>query len=272
MGEELKQKYSELFEIIKGTQKLAVAFSGGVDSALLLYAAKEALGDAVVAITVFTQSYPQHEVADAEKFLKQYGVKQLKINLDQLSIDGFRKNEADRCYHCKKALLASIIELAAGEGIGVVADGSNTDDDGDYRPGMRAIKELGVISPLKMAGLSKADIRELSKEFGLFTWDKPSYACLASRVPYGEEITTEKLVMIEQAEHILHGRGLKNVRVRHYGALAKIEVSQGDWMKVVVERQVLAEDFRAIGFTHTAIDLEPFASGSMNKDIAKKKE
>lgn len=269
MEKQLQQKYNKLLNHLRSAGSLAVAFSGGVDSAFLVYAAHEALKDKLLAITAVTQSYPRHEAADAAKILSQYGVRHVQITLNQLAVPGFRENGAERCYYCKYALFSKIKEAAQKQGISLVADGANTDDENDYRPGMRATEELGILSPLRSAGFSKQEIREASKELGIFTWNKPSYACLASRIPYGEEITAEKLAMIERAEQALIDMGFKEMRVRCHGKLARIEVAGSDFEKAVVHHKEIAAAVKNAGFLYAALDLEGFRSGSLN--IALKK-
>lgn len=269
MNGNLQEKYNKLLNILRSTGGLAVAFSGGVDSAFLVYAAHEALGGKLLAITAVTQSYPRHEAADAARILAQYGVKHEEITLDQLAIPGFCENGAQRCYYCKYALFSEIKAEAAKHGITAVADGANTDDENDYRPGMRATAELGILSPLRSAGFSKLDIREASKELGIFTWNKPSYACLASRIPYGEEITAEKLAMVERAEQALLDMGFKEMRVRCHGKLARIEVAENDFAKAAAQRKEISAAVKAAGFLYAALDLEGFRSGSLNAVLAK---
>ena len=270
MNEALQNKYDKLIDELKNCGSLAVAFSGGVDSAFLVYAAHEALGDNVLAVIAVTQSYPQHEAADAAKILKSYGVRHAQINVDQLAIPGFCENGAERCYYCKRALFGAIMAEANKRGITLVADGANTDDENDYRPGMRATAELGILSPLREAGFSKQDIRDISKELGIFTWNKPSYACLASRIPYGEEITAEKLAMVEKAEQELLDMGFKEMRVRCHGKLARIEVAENDFAKAAAQRKEISAAVKNAGFLYAALDLEGFRSGSLNAALENK--
>lgn len=270
MNGKLQEKYNKLLNILCSTGSLAVAFSGGVDSAFLVYAAHEALGGKLLAITAVTQSYPRHEEADAAKILQSYGVKHAQIELNQLVIPGFCENGAQRCYYCKYALFSEIKAEAAKHGITAVADGANTDDENDYRPGMRATAELGILSPLRSAGFSKQDIREASKELGIFTWNKPSYACLASRIPYGEEITAEKLAMVEKAEQALLDMGFKEMRVRCHGKLARIEVAENDFAKAAAQRKEISAAVKNAGFLYAALDLEGFRSGSLNAALENK--
>ncbi len=261
----LHQNYEKLKTILAGTDGVAVAFSGGVDSALLLYAAKEVLGEKAVAVTASIHSFPERELRDAVEFCRARGIRQIICRIDELEIEGFRENPPDRCYICKRALFTKMIGEAEKEGFSVVAEGSNTDDTGDYRPGARAIRELGVASPLREAGLSKQMIRDLSEEFGLPTWDKPSYACLATRFVYGETITVEKLRMVERAEDLLLGLGFRQMRVRIHGdSTARIEVPEKDIPELVARRDEIVPRFREIGFLYTAADLAGYRTGSMN--------
>ena len=268
---ELQTKRQKLTDILKATGGCAVAFSSGVDSTFLLAAAKEELGDRVLAVTVKAAWVPDREMDEAVRFCAERGIEHVILTADADEIEGFRENPPDRCYLCKTALFTRIRETAAEHSYVVVAEGSNTDDDGDYRPGMRAIRELGIASPLKEAGLSKAEIRELSREMELPTWKKPSAACLASRVPYGERVTDEKLRMVEEAEDFLTEIGFEQVRVRvHEGGVARIEVSP-DRRKDLVEPDRAAQihtRLREIGFSFIAADLMGYRTGSLNEGLA----
>ncbi|HEX3032319.1 MAG TPA: ATP-dependent sacrificial sulfur transferase LarE [Bacillota bacterium] len=265
--------YTEKLELLKenlrNMQSLVIAYSGGVDSTFLLKVAYEVLKEKVLAVTARSSTYPEREYREAVGFIQELGARHLVIVSEELDIDGFSKNPVNRCYYCKKELFTKIREIAVKNGIKYIADGSNVDDLRDYRPGMQAVQELEVVSPLREAGLTKEDIRILSKQMNLPTWDKPAFACLSSRFPYGQEITREKLEMVDKAEQFLLDEGFKQVRVRHHGEIARIEVSAAERSKFFDEElmdRVYAE-FRKIGFGYTALDLQGYRTGSMNETI-----
>lgn len=266
---ELQDKLEKLKKIIEGMGKLAVAYSGGVDSTLLLNVAHNVLKSNVIAITARSSTYPEREYREAVNFVEKLGIRHITIISEELDIEGFSGNPVNRCYFCKKELFTKIGEVAAQHGIKYIADGSNTDDLGDYRPGMTAIKELGIVSPLREAELSKDDIRILSREMNLPTWDKQPFACLASRFPYGQEITKDKLSMVDRAEQYLMDIGFKQVRVRHHGDIARIEVSAYERSRFYDEQLMdkVHDRLKEIGFKYIALDLRGYRTGSMNEVI-----
>ncbi|MDR3325122.1 MAG: ATP-dependent sacrificial sulfur transferase LarE [Spirochaetaceae bacterium] len=266
---EMMEKYERLLSIIRLANRAAVAFSGGVDSSLLCYAAVRALGEGALAITVVSPMLPKTEIACAQRMAALVGIAHVLIDEDEID-EEVAANPADRCYHCKKREFGAIARAAADRGVLTVFDGSNVDDEGDYRPGLRALSELKIASPLREAGLGKAEIRELSRRFDLPTWDKPAFACLASRIPYGEEINREKLARIEGAEAALRGAGFVQFRVRCHGDIARIEVAPEERRRFFDE--VLLDDvsgkIKALGFLYVAFELEGYRMGSLNRALA----
>jgi uncharacterized protein len=264
---ELKAKADRLRDSLRRCGSLLVAYSGGLDSTLLLKVAHDVLGDGVLAVTALSPTYPSSEHEAAVALAERLGVRLVAIETDELEIAGFADNPPERCYFCKAELFGALLEIARREGIAHVADGTNADDTGDYRPGMQAARELGVVSPLKEAGLTKDDIRALSKQLGLPTWDKPSAACLASRFPYGESITREKLAMVEAAEAYLHELGFRQVRVRHHETIARIEVGADEIERLAsaaVREQVVGR-LTEIGYHYVTLDCRGYRTGSMNE-------
>lgn len=263
----IRNKFQVLQEQLKALPGLAVAFSAGVDSTFLLQAAYEVLGDRVLAVTARSPLHPEREYREALAFVQKNGIPHRVIVSEELANEKFTENPPHRCYYCKRGLFAQIWETARICGIEHVADGSNLDDLQDYRPGRKALIELGVKSPLCEAGLAKDEIRVLSREMGLSTWDKPALACLATRFPYGERITREKLAIVDKAEQYLKDLGFKQVRVRRHGDTARIEVAPGERGKffdcALLDR--VEAKFKEFGFTYTALDLKGYRSGSMNE-------
>jgi uncharacterized protein len=267
---DLNNKYDILRKKIKSYGSLAVAFSGGLDSTFLLKVAFDVLGKKAIAITAHSATYPDREYKEASDFAAGLGIEHIVIIPEELEIEEFTANLPERCYFCKYELFTKIKQTAKDKGIEFVADGSNVDDQGDYRPGIKALESLGVLSPLKEAGMTKADIRALSKDMGLPTWDKPPFACLASRIPYGTRITKEKLEMVEKAEQYLLDMGFRQVRVRYHGEIARIEVSEEEMEKIFNKliMDKIYNEFRRIGFNYTALDLKGYRTGSMNEVLA----
>ncbi|MDR3207332.1 MAG: ATP-dependent sacrificial sulfur transferase LarE [Oscillospiraceae bacterium] len=265
----LYAKRDALADICRSLGGVAVAFSGGVDSTFLLKIAHDALGDKCVAVTARSCSFPARELNEAAAFCRAEGIAHVICDSEELDIEGFAQNPVNRCYLCKNELFTKIWEVARERGLAHVAEGSNVDDDGDYRPGLTAVREQGVQSPLRQAGLCKAEIRALSRELGLPTWDKQSFACLSSRFPYGESITPARLGMIDKAEQFLLDLGLRQVRVRWHGGLARIETDETGLARLMTpdNRRRVYERFRALGFTYAAADLLGYRTGSMNEQL-----
>ena len=262
----VNEKYENLKKYLRELGNVAVAFSSGVDSTFLLKVAHEVLGDKAIAITANSNLFPKRELHEAENFCASENILQVSFFVDELKIEGFENNPPNRCYICKKSLFTKIKELAAKNNISHVAEGSNMDDNGDYRPGLKAIDELEIKSPLRHAELYKAEIRELSKNLNLPTWEKPSFACLASRFVYGEKISHEKLSMVEQAEELLRSKNFKQFRVRIHGKLARIEILPNDFEKFMQKeiREEISDKLKKLGFDYVSLDLQGYRTGSMN--------
>lgn len=271
MNPETAKKLSSLKERLSRFGSATVALSGGTDSSFLASAAREALGDRAVAITVDSPFSARDDIRDAAAVAASLGLRHVVLKLDPLENDAVTSNTPDRCYHCKKLIFTAIREYADGKSIDAVLDGSNDDDTGDYRPGKRALRELGIVSPLLEAGLKKSEIRELAKERGLPLWDKPSSSCLAARIPYGDRISPEALAMIEAAEGALRSRGFRQVRVRHHGTLARIEVEPAEISRFAdpALRQDIIGAVKIAGYRYVSLDLEGYRSGSMNEVLDK---
>lgn len=262
----LQEKYQELKTYISNLGDLAVAFSSGVDSTFLLKTAHEVLGERVIAVTAKSCSFPERELNEAIQFCENEGIRHFIVDSEELDIEGFSSNPKNRCYLCKHELFEKIYKVAKEHGIKNIAEGSNLDDNGDYRPGLKAVAELGVYSPLRHAELNKEEIRELSRQLGLKTWDKQSFACLSSRFVYGETISKEKLTMVDKAEQLLLDLGFRQVRVRIHGTIARIEVLPDQLPELIAgpKRSTITAMFHQIGFSYVTLDLDGYRMGSMN--------
>ena len=262
----LIEKREQLASIITGFDSLIVAFSGGVDSTFLLAIAHKLLKKNVVAISATSPIHPSREIEYAKKITDNLGIKHILFKSREINHSGFMANKKDRCYICKKLLFEDILKIASDMGIASIAHGANLDDLDDFRPGLLAAKEMSVVAPLIDAGLSKDDIRSLSKDINLSTWDKPAMACLATRIPYGTPLTQKALYVIEQAENVIIDLGFKTCRVRCHGNVARIEIDSVDFKKILNEkiRLVINNKLKALGFSYVALDMEGYVSGSLN--------
>ncbi|KEJ03832.1 ATP-dependent sacrificial sulfur transferase LarE [Clostridium botulinum] len=263
----INDKYNNLINYLKDLKSVAVAFSGGVDSTLLLKAAKEALGDNAISITIVSPYIPKWEIREARELVDKIGIKSYFVEVPML--EEIRSNPEDRCYICKKSVFNKIKDLAREKGIKYIVDGTNADDTKDYRPGMRALKELDVKSPLLDNSINKEEIRVLSKELQLDTWDKPAYACLLSRIPYNQKIKEKDLDRIEKAEVYIMKLGFRAVRVRSHGNLARIEVPQKERVKLFNEDILdkISKELKKLGFKYVTVDIEGYKMGSLNAEI-----
>ena len=266
---EIERKWNNLRSLLAEMNGAVLAYSGGVDSSLLLKAASDVLHDRLIAVLAISETYPPTELQPATAFADSQGVTLQVLHTTELESGEFARNTPDRCYHCKKELFAKLFEVAASNGLRHVLDGSNTDDLNDHRPGRRAAAEFGVRSPLVEADFSKQDIRECSRRLGLPTWNKPSLACLSSRIPYGTRITREALRVIQSAEEYLHGLGFRQVRVRHHGDLARIELDPADFPRLRVNgaTEHITKALKALGYRYVCLDLEGYRTGSMNEGL-----
>ncbi len=263
----MHQKLVHLHQILQEMKSVLIAFSGGVDSSFLLRVARDALGDSASALTALSPTYPEHELQAARQFAAELGVSHILVESNELKIENFAQNDTRRCYYCKSELFSILRKEATRRGIKSLCDGSNVDDMGDFRPGMEAAREQGVRHPLIEAGLSKEEIRELSRELGLATHQKGSMACLSSRFPYGTEITESRVRQVARCEELLRTMGYDPYRVRYHGEVARIEISRFDFDKLLQDKQLqrVIETFKQAGFVYVTLDLEGFRSGSMNE-------
>ena len=268
---DINEKFEKLKNYLSSLESVVVAFSSGVDSTFLLKTAHDVLGDKVIDVTAESCSFPKRELNEAKLFCQKEGIKHIVVESEELEIDGFCKNPVNRCYLCKKELFEKITEIAKENNIKNIVEGSNIDDYGDYWPGLQAVSELNIKSPLRYAELNKNEIRELSKKLELNTWDKQSFACLSSRFVYGEEITKEKLSMVDKAEQLLLDLGFHQLRVRIHGTIARIEVLPDEFPKLIEEKNRLkiVTEFEKYGFTYISMDLKGYRTGSMNETLKK---
>ncbi len=265
-----EERLRELEGIVAPHGSALVAFSGGVDSSLALAVAARALPQGkVLAVTSNNETYLPSELEGAKSFALSLGVEHLVVNTRELDDPNYASNPANRCYFCKSTLYSDLKTLAEERGFGCVVDGANKDDEGDYRPGRKAAKELGVVSPLSVAGLTKAEVRGLARYLGLPVWDKPALACLSSRFPYGEEITPAKLAQVARAEEFMRSRGFRQVRVRHHGEIARLEVGAAELERAFEEREAISAELLDAGFLYVTLDLAGYKPGSLNAALKK---
>jgi len=263
----LLRKEKHLNEILLSLEKIIVAFSGGVDSTYLLVKAKQMLGENVTAVLAASETFPDREYDAGADFAKKNGIRLIETRIYELTNESFTSNSPDRCYHCKAGLFSKLNDIAKENNISFIVDGSNSDDLLDYRPGIKAKEEQGVRSPLQEARLTKEEIRILSKNLGLPTWDKPSFACLSSRIPYGAPITQSKIDQLDRSEEFLLKLGFKQVRVRHHGEMARIEVEPDEMKMVLKHRGAIYAALQGLGFTYITMDIQGYRTGSMNEAI-----
>jgi len=261
----LKNRLEELEAMVAPYGSALVAFSGGVDSSLALAVTARALPkECVLAITSNNETYLPSELERAEALARSLGVKHLVVNTRELDDPNYAKNPTNRCYFCKSTLYSDLAKIAEEKDFRCVIDGANKDDEGDHRPGRKAARELKVVSPLALVGMGKAEVRELAKYLGLPTWDKPALACLSSRFPYGQEITPKKLEQVAKAEEFLRSRGYEQVRVRHHGEIARLEVGPKELSRAFADKEEISAELKGVGFLYVALDLEGYRSGSLN--------
>jgi pyridinium-3,5-biscarboxylic acid mononucleotide sulfurtransferase len=266
---QLSSKLKSLEKILSDMQSVLIAYSGGTDSTFLLKIATTVLGDKAIAVTASSETYTPQELREAKKNAEAIGAQHIIVHTDELNDPNFSSNPPERCYYCKKELFTKLKVLLARHGLNSIIDGSTCDDEKDFRPGMRAVAEFGVRSPLKEAGFTKEDIRRLSREMNLPTWDKPPLPCLSTRFPYGTQITKEKLLRVGRAEEFLTGLGIRQLRVRDHGSNARIEVLRAD-MPIFLDEKIsnlIVEKFKALGYAYVALDIQGYRMGSMNEPL-----
>jgi pyridinium-3,5-biscarboxylic acid mononucleotide sulfurtransferase len=265
---EAESKLTQLQQILRDMESVVVAYSGGVDSSFILKVAHDVLGERAVAVTVDSASMPRSELREAQELAASIGAQHICLNNTELADERYVENTTQRCYFCKEHTYDGIWAYAKEHDFGHIVDGNNADDLLDqFRPGQRAAREQGVRSPLQEVGLTKLEIRELSHAYGLPTWNKPAAACLSSRIPYGSRVTPEKLSQVERAEDFLHGAGFVQVRVRHHGPIARLELSPADFQRAISMNGEIVSTLRSLGFTYITLDLAGFRSGSMNETV-----
>jgi pyridinium-3,5-biscarboxylic acid mononucleotide sulfurtransferase len=265
----LQVRYDELTAHISRLDSVIVAFSAGVDSTLLVRASRDALGpDRVVAVTGLSDTYPEEEMQEARELAQELGVEHVMARTEELTDPRYAQNSHQRCFFCKSELYGRLEKVRKERGFNVVIDGTNADDLGDHRPGLRAARDLGVRSPLEEIGMTKDEIRQISNELGLRTWDKPAFACLSSRFPYGTPITVEKLKQVAEAERVLRQLGFKGFRVRHHEKIARIEVPPEDFVRIVEHHDEIVAGIKSAGYRFVTLDLKGYTSGSLNEDLS----
>lgn len=266
---ELLEKNRRLGELLKDLRSVVVAFSAGIDSTFVLARAVEELGGNVLAVTAASQTFPDRELAEALELAKKLGARHEVIHIDEMADDNFVANTPHRCYFCKTGLYSNLVDLAAARGIPWIVDGANMDDLGDYRPGRKAAKDHNVRSVLQEAQLYKDELRQLARQMGLPNWDKPSFACLSSRIPYGTKITLDKIHQLDAGEQALRDLGFRQLRIRHHDKIARLEVPRDEFTRVLAQADEITEILKAQGFTYVTLDLQGYRTGSMNETLAR---